>query len=419
MPKGDKFSVGDVVFGKVKGYPPWPARIVAMQSKDRFKLYFYGTYETAGLKNEDIWIYNEQNKEKFAPKNMKRKGYSEGLNELENNPELAGIEDDVPMNSSVSTPTTANNTPTSKPKKSIAKDSPKTTPKPAKESGAAEGVVGARVAEKRKATAAGDSATSTPTQSSKVQKKAFTDDVKTSKSSKSDDSQSEDERGSVTSRSGRVIKSKNLAINDTKEDTPAATASPSTPVSSGRRNKGAAEGKENSSPVKNKAVDKAGSTPEQEKAGKLEKNKDRLRWLKMEQRVVELDIAVKSSLHIDKPSAERCITALEQLNELPIVPFMLKKQPDIVTTIRRLRKYIGPKGFSSWTDKEAKKKMEKNIDTIQKKADQIYNKFKSYFAYQGEKPFSAMFEQELEHFKQVTKDLDEQKVLCMIVDPTK
>ena len=26
--------------------------------------------------------------------------------------------------------------------------------------------------------------------------------------------------------------------------------------------------------------------------------------------------------------------------------------------------------------------MEKNIDTIQKKADQIYNKFKSYFAYQ-------------------------------------
>lgn len=63
--------------------------------------------------------------------------------------------------------------------------------------------------------------------------------------------------------------------------------------------------------------------------------------------------------------------------------------------------------------------MEKNIDTIQKKADQIYNKFKSYFAYQGEKPFGAMFEQEVEHFKQVTKDLDEQKVLCMTVDPTK
>ena len=27
---------------------------------------------------------------------------------------------------------------------------------------------------------------------------------------------------------------------------------------------------------------------------------------------------------------------------MPITPLMLKKQPDIVTTIRKLRKYIGP-----------------------------------------------------------------------------
>ncbi len=30
----------------------------------------------------------------------------------------------------------------------------------------------------------------------------------------------------------------------------------------------------------------------------------------------------------------RCISALEELNELTLAPFMLKKQPDIVTTIR-------------------------------------------------------------------------------------
>jgi len=282
---------------------------------------------------------------------MNRKGYSEGLKEK--NSELAGIEDDFPMNSGVCTPTTANNTPTAKPKKSIAKDPSKATPKPAaKESGA-------RVAEKSKAAAAGNSVTS-----SKVQKKALTDDVKTSKSSE-----------------------------------------------------GAAEGKEKSSSVENKAVDKAGSILVQKKVGE---NNDRLiRWLKMEQKLVEIDIAVKSSLHIDKPSPDRCITALNQLNELPIVPFMLKKQPDIVTTIHRIRNYIGPIGFSSWADKEAKKKMEKNIDIIQKKAEKLYNKFKSYFAYQGKKPFIVMFKQELDHFKHVTKDLNEQEVLCMMVDPTK
>jgi len=97
---------------------------------------------------------------------------------------------------------------------------------------------------------------------------------------------------------------------------------------------------------------------------------------------------------------------------------MLKKQPDIVTTVRRLRKYIGPHKFNTWTDKDAKKKMEKSIETIQKRADQIYNKFKSYFAYQGDKPFSQMFEEEVEEFRQVTKDMDEGKVLSMIRDPT-
>ncbi len=37
---------------------------------------------------------------------------------------------------------------------------------------------------------------------------------------------------------------------------------------------------------------------------------------------------------LDDLNVNRCISALEELNELSLVPFMLKKQPDIVTTIR-------------------------------------------------------------------------------------
>ena len=41
----------------------------------------------------------------------------------------------------------------------------------------------------------------------------------------------------------------------------------------------------------------------------------------------------------------RCIQALDELQELGIAPLMLKKQPDIVTTVKRISKYVGPNDF--------------------------------------------------------------------------
>ena len=49
---------------------------------------------------------------------------------------------------------------------------------------------------------------------------------------------------------------------------------------------------------------------------------------------------------------------------------------------RRLRKYIGPQSYCNWPDVEARQRMEKAVKEIQSKADQIYNKFKSNFAFQ-------------------------------------
>merc|ERR1719323_1487727 len=103
--------------------------------------------------------------------------------------------------------------------------------------------------------------------------------------------------------------------------------------------------------IKKKLEEKGKLTPEdQEKMMKeksLEKKKKKLRWLKIEQRLVDLDIAVKTSLHLERPMPEDCISALDELNELALAPLMLKKQPDVVTTIRRLRKYIGPRTMST------------------------------------------------------------------------
>lgn len=83
---------GDLVFAKVKGYPAWPARITQQINSAKFRVFFYGTFERADIKKTEIWPFNQENKDKFGPPNLKRKGYAEGLHQIENEPELA-VED--------------------------------------------------------------------------------------------------------------------------------------------------------------------------------------------------------------------------------------------------------------------------------------------------------------------------------------
>ena len=65
----DNWSVGDLVFAKIHGFPPWPARIDGMmnqQSRRKYKVYFFGTYETGWCPAKDLTIYSEQTKDKMA-----------------------------------------------------------------------------------------------------------------------------------------------------------------------------------------------------------------------------------------------------------------------------------------------------------------------------------------------------------------
>ncbi|RZF41624.1 hypothetical protein LSTR_LSTR000338 [Laodelphax striatellus] len=481
-----RYGPGDKVFAKVRGYPPWPARVEGVAdetpNKMKYHVYFYGTCETAICKTEELFSYID-NREKFG-KPMKKRGFKEGIEQIEqelgltpkarpananansssvsitpseNDSDLEGnlVIDEAPHGSSAQkkTPKAGSNT-TVSPKVS--------TPK----------------ASKRKAEVDKSEEPEAKKQMQSPRKQVDT----TPSAAEGASSQESDSKAdsSMKSRSGRIIKQKKFA--DQKGD---ADSSTTEEESSKATNETPKEGEqemicsvessnENVVTAKTPAgqevkIDLNENKPaffksdkarlqwhadslkkalalktkiesgeiipkniknemeeihmsrdkvfeEMGKANVVEDKEFKLNYLRVEAQLLDIDLNIRGSLNLINADPDACLRLLDDLMEIQLTPLMLKKHPECVETIKKLRKYIG--NTARWNmDEEAVKTFEMKASMIRVKAEHVYNKLKAMFTLPEGKSFREAFADELAVFSRLTENLTVEEIFRITKDP--
>jgi len=172
--------------------------------------------------------------------------------------------------------------------------------------------------------------------------------------------------------------------------------------------------------IRKKLEQKVNRTPQEEeilqKEKQMQSRKEKVRFLKVEQRIIDIDHAIKVAVHYEHPDMPKCLELLDEFYQLPVATLMLKKQPDIVTTIRKLRKYIGPQIEPS--DPKLGKEWEMNSQRIRFLAEQIILKLSSDFTINDGDTFWDVFEKSVEKFQEETRTLDPGQIVHLVIDPT-
>lgn len=91
--------------------------------------------------------------------------------------------------------------------------------------------------------------------------------------------------------------------------------------------------------------------------------------------LLQYDVDIKSSLQLSSADTSRCIAVLEKYKNLEVTALMLKKNPQVAETIKRLRRYVGNTKEWNFTDEERIEFNDK-ATKIRKLAEIIYKNFK-------------------------------------------